>query len=272
MRCFQVVLVSTLVATTALAQAVQVEVGDDADMSIRAPGMKVKVKSRAKSSGARPAEQSGTAQPPPRVVGTDAFNVRFEQMGDQKVRVLGPEGARVDAWSDDGEFVGSFTAPCSFQGRAGQFYRVIVSGPDQEVLLDRKVEVKSYYRTIVEVRASATPQVPAHPAPPPHGHAPRVAMADFSAVLAAVREESFASGKLDVLRMSAGAFTVDQLGQLVDELDHSSDKVKAVEVLRERLVDPRNAFKLLSHFTFESDKKKVKALFDGAGDQGHGEE
>lgn len=253
-----VLFATTLATSTAFAQSTHIDVSDEADMAIRAPGMKVRVKAthtREFSEGA------SLSQPPPRVVGVENFDVRFEQMGDQKVRVTSPEGARVDAWSDEGELIGSFTAPCGFQGRPGHFYRVIVSGPEGEVLLDRKVEVKAYYRTIVQTSEAL-------PAPrPPHRHGPpvfSVKQADFPSVLAAVQRESFSDARLDVVRLSTGAFTIEQVGQLVDVLDHSSDKVKMVEVVRNRVVDPQNAFQLLSHFTFEGDKKRIGALFDQA--------
>jgi hypothetical protein len=64
-----------------------------------------------------------------------------------------------------------------------------------------------------------------------------------------------------VIQTSRGPLTVAQVAQLVDLVSMSSDKVKVVSVTRARIVDPQNAFKLSAHFTFDSDKQAVKALF-----------
>ena len=85
-------------------------------------------------------------------------------------------------------------------------------------------------------------------------------MVDFAALVEAVKAESFSDAKLDVVRTAEGGLTVDQLGQLVDLFSFSSEQVKVVEICNPRLVDRQNAFKLYSHFTFDSDKKQVKAI------------
>jgi hypothetical protein len=84
----------------------------------------------------------------------------------------------------------------------------------------------------------------------------------FSELLEAMKAESFSDGKMGVLEsvMPDAYFTIEQVGQLVDTFDHSSDKVKAVSVVKNNIVDRQNAFKLFSHFDFDSDKKAVKSL------------
>jgi hypothetical protein len=86
---------------------------------------------------------------------------------------------------------------------------------------------------------------------------------DFAALLDAVREESFSSDKLGLIRsaVDGGAFfSCAQVGDLVDALDMSSDKVEVVQLTRTRIVDPKNGFTLQKRFTFSADKEKVRAL------------
>jgi hypothetical protein len=105
------------------------------------------------------------------------------------------------------------------------------------------------------VRTPRPPPEPVYVAPQPV-----YAMVDFAAVVEAVNAESFGDAKLDVVRTADGFFTVDQLGQLVDLFSFSDEKVEVVAIVKPRLVDPQNAFKLYSRFTFDDDKKRVKAI------------
>lgn len=86
--------------------------------------------------------------------------------------------------------------------------------------------------------------------------------ARFSALLEAIDAEGFEDGKLGVLRTAApGAFfTVGQVGELVDQFAFSSGKLAVVETCKPRILDLANAFQLYSHFSFESDKAKVRRI------------
>ena len=92
--------------------------------------------------------------------------------------------------------------------------------------------------------------------------APRaMAEDDFNALVKAVGSESFGQQKVDVVATaSAGYFTVDQVGKLVDQMSFSAEKVKVVSLLNTRIIDPQNTFRLYEHFTFSSDKQKVKQI------------
>ncbi len=86
--------------------------------------------------------------------------------------------------------------------------------------------------------------------------------AQFGALLEAIDAEGFEDGKLGVLRTAAPSafFTVGQVGQLVDQFAFSSGKVAVVETCKPRILDLQNAFQLYSHFTFDSDKAKVRRI------------
>lgn len=87
---------------------------------------------------------------------------------------------------------------------------------------------------------------------------------DFGALVAAVQREAFSGDKLSVIRLASGGwFTVEQVGQLVDQLAFSDDKLAVVAMLRPRLIDAHNGYALLRHFTFSSDKERVMALLAG---------
>ena len=84
---------------------------------------------------------------------------------------------------------------------------------------------------------------------------------DFDALLAAVGNETYGQQKLGVVQTaSAGWFTVDQVGRLVDQMTYDKDKVKVVEILNGHIVDRQNGFKLYSHFTYSNSKDQVKQL------------
>jgi len=105
-------------------------------------------------------------------------------------------------------------------------------------------------------------QVVVQQAPPPPPVQLGMSAADFRALKKAIKDESFENQQLNVLQSAArrAQFTVEQVGELIDLFDFSSGKVKVVEITRPRIVDRENLFQLYSHFTFDSDKDKVKHL------------
>ena len=96
-------------------------------------------------------------------------------------------------------------------------------------------------------------------APPPERGMPA---AEFRALRQSIKAEGFENQQLNVLQSAArrSQFTVEQVGQLIDLFDFSSGKVRVVEITRPRIVDRENLYQLFSHFTFDSDKEKVKHL------------
>ena len=227
----------------------------DTTAEVQVPGLSVKMRvSGQPVQEAPPPPRARAPKPPPvQVIGVESFDVRFEMKPQETLRLLSPEGAHADIWADDGNYVGGFDLPCETSARAGQFYRVVMS-LNGGLIFDRKVELRKYFSTIVSARGPATTTVVT--STPRRGGG----SVDFAALLEAVKGESFSDAKLDVVRTSEGGLTVDQVGQLVDEFSFSAEKVKVVEITNLRLVDRQNAFKLYSHFTFDGDKKAVKAL------------
>ena len=90
----------------------------------------------------------------------------------------------------------------------------------------------------------------------------RVVADDHEAIVAAVNAEAFSENKQSALQMAAAGkfFTVEQVGKLVDLFSFSEDKLNAVKQVKGQIVDPQNNFKLLTHFTFSSDKEELKKI------------
>ena|GEM_PF-3750468 len=86
----------------------------------------------------------------------------------------------------------------------------------------------------------------------------------FASLLSTVEGESFASGKIQVLKSAAAHhhFRISQVSQLLNKFSFSGEKIKAVRILYPKVVDRKNAFKLYNAFTFETDKRKLRAILD----------
>lgn len=253
-----------LLSIPALAQVdVNVE-GGNADVMV--PGMNVKIRTGGPTQSPPPAPQPARTAPPPRTIGADTFSVEYGPMNGvqgSSIKVLSPEGALAEVWNEQGQLELSSTVPFNFKGRGNTYYRFIITTPDGIALLDRKLELKQFVGGLVRFRNAALPPavvVAAPPAAPP----PAMGMpaADFEALLKEIEDASFSDDKIGVLEtaLSNQMFTCDQVGRLIDAYDFSDGKVKALELTRSRLVDPQNKFKILSHYTFSSDKQKAQAL------------
>ncbi|MBX7099361.1 MAG: DUF4476 domain-containing protein [Myxococcaceae bacterium] len=204
------------------------------------------------------------------VEATDGFRLDWAPAMTARLAVSGPVGLGAQVWCD-GRLVGQFAVPFSWDGRPGQVCRVLLATPDGTLVLDRQVTL-AHRRQVTLVAAVQAPPpavvvMAPQPAPMPVAVVAPAPLGmpgpDFDALTAAVRAEDFASDKLGVIRsaIGTGAFlSCAQAGALVDLLDMSSDKVEVVTIVRRSLVDPRNGFALQSHFTFSSDKEKVRRL------------
>jgi hypothetical protein len=123
----------------------------------------------------------------------------------------------------------------------------------------QKMDAKDSRVTVVRFVAGAGA---AQGAAPAAAEVSPMSHAAFSTLKASVEGESFSDGKLRIIGVAASSnwFAAAQVGVLVDLLTQSSDKVRVVEALRQRIVDRQNAHTLLSHFTFSDDKSKVQRL------------
>lgn len=259
---------AVLVVTAAAAFAQDTEETTTTVQMPGMPGMNMKVKVKTTTT----TQRSGTdapppapAQPPARTFGGENFQIDYSPMGvpSSTIKVLSPEGANAQVFSDDGNFEGTFSVPFNLKGRGDTYYRIILTGPDGSLILDKKYEVKTFLGGTLKVRGAAPAPAPA-PAPVPVAQPVAAGMpdADFQALVAAVNDASFGSEKLGVVETAAEShvFTIEQVGTLVGLMSMSSEQVGVVERLKNKIVDRQNSFKLLERFTFSSDKEKVRKL------------
>lgn len=263
---------AALCAFNAFAQTIDVQVDGD-EAAVMVPNVQINVRG-SKAPPPPPAMDPAPApapapnqpqQPAVRVVGQDTFAVDYSPMGGpaNTIKVLSPEGALAQVWNEAGQLEGSYAVPFNFQGRGNTYYRFILTMPDGQVVFDRKLEVKQYLFGSLRMKgAKVAVQVAAQPVAVVAEPAGVISAADFAALKKAVDDASFSDEKLGVVKTAAehSGFTIQQVGELVDLMAHSSDKLGVVEVLNKRIVDRKNGFKLLSHFTFSGDKEKVQAL------------
>ena len=191
----------------------------------------------------------------------------YEEGGNQTfLKVVEPEGARCRV-TDRGQSVDQ-TVPFAMPAPAHMYLDVSCTLPGGAVW-QKKIEARANKLAVIKLKAGAGGQnqagsAAAAPAAPAVPEGPKAMEAGaFAALKAAVAEASFSDDKINVIQAAVGAnhFTIAQVGGIVDALDHSSDKVRAVEIMRGKIIDPGNAFQLGSHFDFSSDKEKVLGMF-----------
>jgi|CXWL01.1.fsa_nt_gi hypothetical protein len=109
----------------------------------------------------------------------------------------------------------------------------------------------------VEVQQQVQP-----PPPPPQPVVYPIAPPQFGALRRAIRAESFSANKLRVLEQAVTAhyFLVAQVSEVIADFDFSQDKLQAARLMRPRILDPENKFKLYESFTFGNDKEELKRI------------
>lgn len=256
-----------VLAFASLPALAQVDINvEGTDTSINVPGLQMNVKTRS-TAPAQPAPAlpplpaAGPRQPPPGAFGAENFAVDCAPMNGvpaAAIKVLSPEGATAQVWNENGTLAGQFSVPFNFEGRGNTYYRFMLWAPNGQGLLDRKLEAKQFIGCLVRLRGAAPPP----PAPVAVAVVAGMPEADFAALLEAVNEASFSEEKTGVIDTAAHnfQFTVEQVGKLIDAMSFSEEKLKTLELTRSRIVDRQNNFKLLSRFTFSSDKEKAQKL------------
>jgi len=70
--------------------------------------------------------------------------------------------------------------------------------------------------------------------------------------------------KLNLLRTAASRdwFTAAMAGVVIDHVVHRENKLAAVPILKDRILDRENAFWLYQHFTYREDKAKVQEMLE----------
>jgi hypothetical protein len=85
----------------------------------------------------------------------------------------------------------------------------------------------------------------------------------FRELIKAISAEGFSAGQISVIEGAArdNYFVIDQLRQVIQTMSFSSDKLRATEIIAPRILDRENAFSLYSAFDFDTDRDKVRTIF-----------
>ena len=86
----------------------------------------------------------------------------------------------------------------------------------------------------------------------------------FKDFLHALDVEAGDEAKLGLLRSAAARewFSAAEAGVIIDHVVHRENKLRAVPLLKDRILDKENAFWLYQHFTYREDKAKVQELLE----------
>jgi len=87
---------------------------------------------------------------------------------------------------------------------------------------------------------------------------------DLSHLIEDIKNESFEDDQLSVVELSSryNFFTVNQAINVINVFSFSSGKLKSLELIFPKVVDPNNSSQILSAFTYSSDKEKAKEIIN----------
>jgi hypothetical protein len=197
----------------------------------------------------RPPERVPPERPPqPTVIVEDGMRLEYRPHGRTVIEVTEPEGTQVQAF-DGPALVAADTAPVAFDALPDHYYRMVFQLPSGG-MREKKVQARAGELLNVRVTEGKGPQA--------------MTDKDFRTLRTALDREAGDAAKLAVLRTAAANtfFTTSQAGQLIDRLVYRDDKLAAVPILKDRILDKQNAWQLYQHFTYREDKMKVQEMLE----------
>ena len=197
----------------------------------------------------KPPKVAQPAPEPPVVILEDGIRLEYRPHdGRTVVEVTEPEGAQVQAF-DGSALVADDTVPLAFDAQPDHYYRLVTRFPSGAVR-DKKVQA----------RAGRLLSVRLHEAKEPTAMSDK----DFRALRGQLEHERSDTTKLAVLRSAAASvyFTTAQAASLIDRLAFREDKLAAIPILKDRILDRENAWQLYQHFTYREDKMKVQEMLE----------
>jgi hypothetical protein len=199
-----------------------------------------------------PAKPPKVAQPapePPVVIVEDGIRLEYRpHAGRTVVEVTEPEGAQVQAF-DGSALVADDTVPLAFDAQPDHYYRLVARFPSGSVR-DKKVQARAGRLLSVRLQEAKEPQA--------------MNDKDFRALRTELEHERGDTAKLALLRTAAANsyFTTLQAASLIDRLVYREDKLAAIPILKDRILDRENAWQLYQHFTYREDKIKVQEMLE----------
>ena len=200
------------------------------------------------------------AEPPPRPaeqvipkpVVEDGFIIEYRPQAEGRslLEIAKPKDAQVEIY-EGGKLLSRDSAPTSARVEADEWYRVHVRLPSG-MEVDRKVQ--ALHGLVASLRfTDVAPQGPA-----------AISHEEFSRLVGALDREVGDAAKLSVLKTAAARayFTTAMAGVLIDHLVYRENKIEAVPILKDRILDKQNAYTLYQHFTYREDKAKVQEMLE----------
>jgi hypothetical protein len=202
-----------------------------------------------KEQAAAPAPASS---PVPSPAPTDEATVEYRAQaeGHSLIEVASPAGARVDV-REGQALIGRDTVPMTVKAQPDHWYAIAARLPSGTA---RDVKIQARAGQVASVRfVDLAPQGPQ-----------AMSRDAFKSFVQAVDEEAGDEGKLNLIRSAAAHqwFTSAMAGVLIDHIVHRENKLAAVPILKDRILDRENAFWLYQHFTYREDKAKVQEILE----------
>lgn len=196
----------------------------------------------------KPVEVRPPPPQPPTIIVEDGMRLEYRAHGRTVVEITEPEGMQVQAF-DGPALVAADTVPVAFDALPDHYYRMVFQLPSGAVR-EKKLQARSNELLTVRLMEAKGPQA--------------MNEKDFHTLHAALEREAGDAAKLAVLRTAAANafFTTAQAGQLIDRLAFRDDKLAAVPILKDRILDKQNAWQLYQHFTYREDKMKVQEILE----------
>jgi hypothetical protein len=179
-----------------------------------------------------------------------AVEYRAQAEGHSLIEVAAPAGARVDV-REGQALIGRDTAPMTVKAQPDHWYAIAARLPSG---VARDVKVQARGGQIASLRfTDAAPQGPQ-----------AMSREAFKGFVQTMDEEAGDEAKLNLLRSAASHqwFTSAMAGVLIDHVVHRENKLVAVQILKDRILDRENAFWLYQHFTYREDKAKVQEMLE----------
>jgi hypothetical protein len=179
-----------------------------------------------------------------------AVEYRTQAEGHALIEVASPAGARVDV-REGQALIGRDTAPMTVKAQPDHWYAIAARLPSGAA---REAKVQARGGQIASVRfMDVAPQGPQ-----------AMSREAFKGFVQTMDEEAGDEAKLNLLRSAASHqwFTSAMAGVLIDHVVHRENKLVAVQVLKDRILDRENAFWLYQHFTYREDKAKVQEMLE----------
>jgi hypothetical protein len=138
-------------------------------------------------------------------------------------------------------------------------------GVVQQQLTAARAQVEEVLRQ-VRTAPPVGPGVVVRPADRASGVLQPIGDATLRGMIQQINAAPFPDDKLRILQEAANGnwFLVDQVVRILPSFVHSSDRISALQALASQILDRANNFKVISAFTFSSDRERAQQILDSA--------